>query len=107
LTPGYRRTTCAYWLYLRTDKAIPHCMFWVGFGAYSLQTLVPVSLDFEPGCSNTFEMPLFPDERSESDIERLGPRTHIEHDFSSPDLVSLPHQVHMKFERMSEGYPPV
>ena len=106
LTPGYRYESCVYWLYLRTGKQLPHCMLWIGFGTYSLQALIPVSLDFESSCSDTFEMPLFPDSRSESDIERFGQRTHVEHDFSSKDLVAFPHRVNVRFESKLETCPP-
>lgn len=51
-TPGASYTACIYRLYIRDTNTVPHCLFWLAFGNYSLMTLVPTLMDFKVGALN-------------------------------------------------------
>ncbi len=106
LTPGTRYTSCVYRLYLRNTNTIPHCLFWIAFGSFSLMTLVPTGLDFKAGVALQSELPYMPDTRSEEDIAIYGHQLHIERDFSSKEPISFPHEVHIQFEAVKKTSPP-
>ena len=107
LTPGTRYTSCVYRLYLRNTNTIPHCLFWIAFGSFALMTFVPTRLDFKAGVVLQSELPYVPDTRPEEEITMFGQQLHIERDFSSRELTSFPHEVHMQFESIKETIPPL
>ncbi|SER18878.1 HNH endonuclease [Azotobacter beijerinckii] len=102
LTPGTRYTSCVYRLYFRNTNTFPHCLFWIAFGSYALMTFVPTWLDFGAGVALQSKLPYVPDIRSEEEIARFGQQLHTERDFSSRELTSFSHEVHMRFESIEE-----
>nr|WP_180205518.1 HNH endonuclease [Pseudomonas sp. SbOxS1]NYU05631.1 HNH endonuclease [Pseudomonas sp. SbOxS1] len=105
LTPGAKYNSCVYRLYLRNTNTFPHCLFWIAFGSYALMTVVPTRLDLKEGIDLLSEVPYVPDSRSEEEIVKFGHQVHVEHDFSSREFMSLPHEVYMKFSSIEEATP--
>lgn len=101
LIPGYKFVGCHYRIYYRNTDKFPHALFWIGFGNHTLQIIIPTKLDFEQ-CEMQGEIPFVEDIRPSSAITEMGHIAHTERDFTSDELLTLPHHVFVRFGDIEE-----